>query len=93
MSQPCLYVYYTLPPDALAATVAQVRAQQRSLLQAHAGLRAELLRRPGLNNGQVTLMEAYTGALPPGLAQALDQAAADAGWPTPRHAEWFEPID
>ena len=91
-SGPSLFVYYTLAPSQLASTVASVRATQQALQQAHAGLEADLLRRPGLQQGQVTLMETYTGALPPDLTAGLAQAAQQGGWPQPRHAEWFEPL-
>ncbi len=93
MSGPCLFVYYRLAPAQLAATVASVRAMQSALNQAHAGLRADLLRRPGLQDDQVTLMETYSGALPPDLAATLAQVARQGNWPQPRHAEGFEPLD
>ena len=84
-----LFVYYRVAEPALAATVAAVRAMQAALAEAHAGLHADLLRRPELRDGAVTLMETYSGALPPGLATTL--AAATNDLPQPRHLEWFEP--
>ena len=85
-----LFVYYRVAEPALAATVAAVRAMQAALAEAHAGLHADLLRRPELRDGAVTLMETYSGALPPGLATTL--AAATVDLPQPRHLEWFEPL-
>lgn len=89
----CLFVYYKLAPAQLAATVASVRAMQSTLQQAHAGLCAGLLRRPALDEGRVTLMETYTGALPPDMAATLAKAAQQGAWPQPRHAEWFDALD
>ena len=85
-----LYVYYRVPERKLATTVAAVRALQAALTEAHTGLHADLLRRPELRDGAVTLMETYSGALPPGLATTL--AAATVDLPQPRHLEWFEPL-
>ena len=85
-----LFVYYRVAEPALAATVAAVRAMQAALAEAHAGLHADLLRRPELRDGAVTLMETYSGALPPDLATTLARAAATL--PQPRHHEWFEPL-
>ncbi len=85
-----LFVYYRVAEPALAATVAAVRRLQARLVDAHPGLQAHLLRRPELRDGEVTLMETYTGAIPPNLAGTLAQAAAEL--PQPRHLEWFEPL-
>ena len=85
-----LFVYYRVAEPALAATVAAVRAMQAALAEAHTGLHADLLRCPELRDGAVTLMETYSGALPPGLATTL--AAATVDLPQPRHLEWFEPL-
>ena len=85
-----LFVYYRVAEPALAATVAAVRQLQARLVDVHPGLRAHLLRRPELRDGDVTLMETYTGAVPPELAATLASAAADL--PQPRHLEWFEPL-
>ena len=86
-----LYVYYRVPEPALAATVAAVQAMQVALVEAHPGLRAELLRRPELRDGEVTLMETYAGVtgLSPALEAAIAQAASDL--PQPRHTERFDP--
>ena len=90
-----LYVYYSVPEAALAATLAAVRQVQATLVAAHPGLHAELLRRPELRNGDVTLMETYvmeTGAdgVTPALRAAIEHAAS--ALPQPRHSEWFEPL-
>ena len=86
-----LYVYYWVAEADLARTVGAVRTMQQALAVACPGLQAELLRRPDLRDGQVTLMETYAGALPPALADLL--AGAAAGLPQPRHDEWFETLD
>lgn len=86
-----LYVYYRVAEADLGRTVGAVRAMQQALIAAHPGLEAELLRRPELRDGQVTLMETYAGALPPALDGLL--AGAAAGLPQPRHDEWFETLD
>lgn len=87
-----LYVYYRVPEPALAATVAAVRAVQAALTEAHPGLRAELLRRPGLRDGEVTLMETYaaTAGISPALQAAITQASGTL--PQPRHNESFDPL-
>ena len=85
-----LYVYYRVPPAQLAATVAAVRAMQARLVGRFPGLQADLLRRPGLRDGAVTLMETYAGAVSPALDAALAAAAADL--PQPRHVEQFDPL-
>ena len=85
-----LFVYYRVAEPALAATVAAVRQLQARLVDSHPGLQAQLLRRPDLREGEVTLMETYTGAVPPGLADSLAQAAT--ALPQPRHHEWFDPL-
>jgi len=85
-----LYVYYRVPEAALAATVAAVRAVQARLVQQHPGLQAELLRRPELRDGEVTLMEIYAGGLTAEVQDAIDQATN--ALPQPRHTEVFEPL-
>ena len=86
-----LYVYYRVPEPALAATVAAVRTMQADLTADHPGLNAELLRRPELRDGEVTLMETYAGVA--GLSPALEAAIAQAAsaLPQPRHTERFDP--
>ncbi len=91
-----LYVYYRVPAAALAGCVQAVLALQAGQVQAKPGLCAELLRRPDLRAGEVTLMEAYHGparALTDELPEALAQAAARAGLPSARHAEWFDELE
>lgn len=87
-----LYVYYRVPEPALAATVTAVRAMQATLAAAHPGLQAELLRRPELRDGEVTLMETYAAAagISPALQAAIDAAAR--ALPQPRHTESFDPL-
>jgi hypothetical protein len=87
-----LYVYYRVPEPALAATVAAVRALQAALIAQHAGLRAEVLRRPELRDGEVTLMETYAAAtgISPALQAAITEAASQL--PQPRHTETFDPL-
>lgn len=87
---PLLCVYYRVPAAGLDATVAAVRAMQAALAAAHPGLRCALLRRPGLRDGEVTLMETYAGPLAPHFEAALDHAAR--ALPRPRHVERFEPV-
>jgi hypothetical protein len=83
-----LYVYYRVADSALAASVHAVGMMQAGLTAAYPGLRAELLRRPGRDNGEVTLMEVYAGSMTPALLAAIEQAAA--ALPQPRHNELFE---
>ncbi len=91
---PRLYVYYRVGEGDLLPTADAVRRLQRHLCAGFAGLRGELLRRPGASGGVVTLMECYYGAADmPALPQALDAAARDAGLPQPRHVELFVALD
>ncbi|MEK8052271.1 DUF4936 family protein [Ideonella sp. DXS22W] len=85
-----LYVYYRVPEPALPGVLSQVRAMQARLVETHPGLRAEVLRRPELREGQVTLMETYAGAVDQAFVSALDAAAATL--PQPRHTERFVPL-
>jgi hypothetical protein len=87
-----LYVYYRVPEPALAATVAAVRALQAALIAQHAGLRAEVLRRPELRDDEVTLMETYAAdtGISPALQAAITEAARQL--PQPRHTETFDPL-
>jgi len=90
-----LYVYYRVAEDRLAPMLEAARAMQQRLVAAHPGLQATLLRRPGSQDGQVTLMETYSS--PWGVSVALGQdieaaAAALPGWTAgARHVEAFEP--
>ena len=91
-----LYVYYRIDAASLAEAVAAVGTFQARLRESHPALQAELLRRPGEQDGQVTLMETY--AMPGGISGALqariDEAAAClAPWLRgTRHTEVFEPL-
>lgn len=86
-----LYVYYRVPETAVPATLAAARQVQAELVAAHPGLQAELLRRPGLRDGDVTLMEAYAGPLGAALEAAIHQATS--ALPQPRHSEQFDTLD
>ena len=86
-----LYVYYRVPEADLPATLAAVRQVQAALQAAHPGLLADLLRRPELRDGEVTLMETYAGPLTPALAQAITEATS--ALPQPRHSEWFHTLE
>jgi hypothetical protein len=91
-----LYVYYRIDAASLADAVAAVRDFQSRLRDANPGLQAALLRRPGDQHGDVTLMETY--AMPDGVDEALqaridDAAAPLARWQrSARHTEVFEPL-
>ena len=86
-----LYVYYRVPQARLDATVAVVRQVQADLVAAHPGLQAELLRRPELRDGDVTLMETYSGPLTDAVHVAITQATS--ALPQPRHSEHFDTLD
>ena len=93
-----LYVYYRIDAASLDEAAAAVREFHARLRETTPGLQASLLRRPGAQDGQVTLMETY--AMPGGIGQPLqaeiDAAAATvlAPWQRgPRHTEVFEPLD
>ncbi len=85
-----LYVYYRVAEAQLPATVAAVQQAQASLVADHPGLQAELLRRPELRDGDVTLMETYAGPLTPALEAAIVQATS--ALPQPRHSERFDTL-
>lgn len=86
-----LYVYYRVAEARLPDTTAAVRQVQAALVAAHPGLQAELLRRPELRDGEVTLMETYAGPLTPAVDAAITQATS--ALPQPRHSERFDVID
>lgn len=86
-----LYVYYRVPQAQLVATVAAVRQVQAALAAAHPGLQAELLRRPELRDGDVTLMETYAGKLGEAVLAAITQATS--ALPQPRHSEHFDTLE
>lgn len=87
------YVYYRVADTDLAAAVAAVTAAQQRLCDAHAGLAADCLRRPGAKDGLVTLMEVYAfGPAHDAGAVEADAAAASAPWRRgDRHLEVFVP--
>jgi hypothetical protein len=72
-----LYVYYKVRELDAAALAPRVRAMQAALAAGH-GVAVQLKRRPGSKDGLQTWMEVYPGA-PDGFAEALAQAARDAG--------------
>ena len=85
-----LYVYYRVAEAALPATVAAVQRVQATLMSAHPGLQARVLRRPELRDGEVTLMEVYAGLLPPAAETLIAQATS--ALPQPRHSERFDTL-
>ena len=92
-----LYVYYRVAGADLPAAVAAARGLQAGLQTAHPGLQAALLRRPGLQGGQATLMETYChpDGLPDTLQAGIHQAAQQALAPWlqgDRHHELFVPL-
>ncbi len=86
-----LFVYYRVAAADLIAVRQAVLTMQASLCATHDGLRAELLRRPQSNEGQVTLMETYAGNHDAGIAEAIEAAAsALTSWlQGSRHVEVF----
>ncbi len=89
------YVYYRVGEADLGAAVAAVGTVQRALRNAHPGLSAECLRRPGAKDGLVTLMEVYAfGPAHDPAAVEAEAAAASAPWRRgERHVEAFVPPD
>lgn len=90
-----LYIYYRIAEADLAAVLGAVHDLQQTLQAVHPGLRAELLRRPGLRDGQITLLEIYAHAraMHQPLALCIERRAAAALAPWlqgPRHVERFE---
>jgi hypothetical protein len=102
---PQWFIYYRIDPADLAQVTAQVQAFQRDLRTEWPGLATALLRRPGLQDASVTLMETYLpapdadGTLSQAaqhtrLAQTIERAAqALAPWlRSPRRVEQFVPV-
>ena len=83
------YVYYRVAEVDLDALTPALRGWQRSLCERHAGLTAELLRRPELRDGEATLMEVY-GPLDDALAAAIEAEARALLPGLQRHVEAFE---
>jgi hypothetical protein len=86
-----IYVYYRIAQADLDAVREKVLALQARLCADHAGLRAELLRRPEAAEGQLTLMEIYVceQGIDAALQAAIEAAASYAGLAGPRHVEAF----
>jgi hypothetical protein len=86
-----IYVYYRIAQADLDAVREKVLALQARLCADHAGLRAELLRRPEAAEGQLTLMEIYVceQGIDAALQAAIEAAASYAGLAGPRHLEAF----
>jgi hypothetical protein len=91
-----LYVYYRIDAASVGDAAAAVRGFQAELREAHPALQAALLRRPGEQDGQVTLMETYAtpGGVSDSLQRRIDEAARClAPWLRgARHTEVFEPL-
>lgn len=90
-----LYIYYRVAEADLAAACAAVRVMQQQLGTQYLGLQTDLLQRPQVVAGVVTLMEIYS-ALPaacePAVLQADIKAAASSMFvylQSPRHVEMF----
>ena len=76
------YVYYRVPAERVADAVAALRPLLGT---------AELLRRPEVKDGRVTLMEVHAGALAPEHDARLRAALAGL-IDGERHVEAFEPL-
>ena len=92
-----LYIYYRVAEADLAALLIAAEQRRRTLLAAHPGLIAGLLRRPGAQGGHITLMETYAHArgVDDALAGLIEQQAAAALGPWlqgPRHVEQFDAL-
>ncbi len=89
-----LFVYYRVEPARLSATVDAVCLMQQRLRQDHAGVQADVWRRPPVAGQPVTLMETYVaaGGIDDALAAAIERAALalPAGRLGERHVEVFE---
>lgn len=87
-----LFVYYKLPVDQHASTLASLLDMSRELATLIAGLQIELMQRPEISTeGLETWMEVYRH--PSGVSTAMmkmiDKAAIAAGMPQPRRTEVF----
>ena len=92
-----LYVYYRIDAASVNEAASAVRAFQARLLGFHPELQAALLRRPGEQDGQVTLMETYAmphGGISDARRARIDDAAACLAplLRGARHTEVFEPL-
>ena len=93
-----LFIYYRVDAARAQDALVEVGRMQAALCAHHAGLLAELLRRPGNTDSEVTVMETYTLDAPYGIDERLQAeiegaaAQALAGWLCgARHVEVFEP--
>jgi hypothetical protein len=90
-----VYIYYRVSAADLAAACAAVRVLQQQLCVSYPGMQTDLLQRPQVVEGNVTLMEIYT-ALPADCALLVLQADIErsaegmsAYLQSPRHVEVF----
>lgn len=92
-----LYVYYRVDEADLKAAAQAVRDCHAALMRAEPGLGCELLRRPEVRDGQVTLMEIYTAANGIDNAQQtrIETTIEQLRLPLagPRRTEVFEDLD
>ncbi len=94
-----LYVYYRVAPADWPRVLDIVRGFQQRLRDAHDGLDARVLQRPGANGGDVTLMEVYARHRASGVDSALRARIDDAArvlaplLTSARHVEMFEALD
>jgi Domain of unknown function (DUF4936) len=91
-----LFVYYRVEAVQAHEAIAAAKRMQAALRQHHAGLAAELLRRPAMADAQVTLMETYMHpqGIEDGLQAAIEAEASSALHGLiagARHVEVFEP--
>jgi hypothetical protein len=91
MNTTVLFVYYKVPATAHAAWVPQVQQFQAALQQAWPGLVVELMQRPEATAGIETWMETYRhpSGITAKMSASIEQAAATASLPVPRHVERF----
>ena len=72
-----LYVYYRVPSEHLLELAAAASAMQAELCRQTPGLTAELMRRPGSADGQITVMETYhhVSGINPQVEAAISKTA------------------
>lgn len=91
-----LYVYYRVAEADLARVADAVGRMHAALSGTHPGLHCELLRRPGHQDGQVTVMETYVASdgIDAALQSGIEASAAALALPLrgERHTEVFEPV-
>jgi hypothetical protein len=91
-----LFIYYRVDAGLAHDAIAAAAALQAELRARHPGLEAMLMRRPGVSEGSVTLMETYALDAPAGVDAALEAdiercARERLGASIVRHVEVFEP--